>query len=117
MMWSPTRRSSARRSRVDDQMRKPRVASVVRSFRRPKTAPPRGFHVVISPSTHTEPQFDTKSRIVSFSRETDVGACGDESRGRTESGGGALPGRVSGWKVVMRSFRARAVFVRFLDAV
>ena len=54
---------------------------------------------MISPSTHTEPQFATKPRIVSFRREIDVGVSGDESRGCTESGGGAWPG--AGSKVVI----------------
>ena len=46
---------------------------------------------MISPSTHTEPQFETNPRIVSLSREIEVGASGDDSRGCTESGGGVWP--------------------------
>nr|BFF12021.1 hypothetical protein GCM10025699_33240 [Microbacterium flavescens] len=63
-----------RRSRVDDQIRNEIVASAELSFRRPKTLPPRRFHDVISPSTHTEPQVWMKPRIVSLSRDTEVGA-------------------------------------------
>ena len=75
-----------------DQIRNEIVASVERSFRRPKTLPVRTFQEVISPSTQIEPHVSTKPRIVSFRRATDVGASAVESRGRTESGGGGWPG-------------------------
>ena len=88
-----------------DQMRNEMVASVARSFMRPKTLPVRSFHDVISPSTHTEPQVSMKPRIVSLRRATDVGASEVDSRGRTESGGGGWPGTGSAWNVVIRSFR------------
>ena len=39
----------------------------------------------------------TKSRMVSFSRETEVGASGVDSRGRTESGGGGCAGEAAAW--------------------
>ena len=92
MTWSPTERSAGSRWRVLDQMRNEIVASVDRSFSRPKTLPVRTFHEVISPSTHTEPQVSMKPRIVSLSRATEVGASEVDSRGRTESGGGVPMG-------------------------
>src|SRR5687767_2870685 len=83
-------------------MRNEIVASAVLSLRRPKTLPPRRFHDVISPSTQTDPHVATNPRIVSFRRDTDVGACEEESFGRTESGGGGSPATGSGWNVVMQ---------------
>ncbi len=88
-----------------DQIRNEIVASVERSFRRPKTLPVRTFQEVISPSTQIEPHVSTKPRIVSFRRATEVGASAVESRGRTESGGGGWPGTGSAWNVVIRSSR------------
>ncbi len=46
-----------------------------------------------------------KPRMVSFSRDTEVGASVLDSRGCTESAGGACPAMVSGWNEVMVSGR------------
>ncbi len=70
-------------------MRNATVDSVPRSFNRPNTLPPRRLNEVISPSTQTDPQRSMKPRIVSFSRDTEVGASVEESRGCTLSAGGA----------------------------
>src|SRR3546814_8897582 len=105
MTWSPVEKSFGRRCAVLDHTRNEIVASVARSFIRPNTLPPRTFHDVISPSTHTEPHRSTKPRMVSFSRATEVGACIVESRGGTESGGRGCPGTASGWNVVIGSRR------------
>src|SRR6478735_1739265 len=117
MTWSPTLRSPGTRCRVLDHRRKEMSESEPRSFRRPKTLPPRRFHDVISPSTQTKPHFSMNPRIVSLSRETDVGAWGLDSRGWTESAGGASPGTASGWNVVMRGHLDRRLSGALPDAL
>ena len=71
---------------------------------RPKTLPPRTFQLVISPSTQTDPHRSMNPRMVSLRRPTEVGVVGEESRGATESGGGACPGIDSAAKEVIGSF-------------
>src|SRR5690606_29532434 len=85
-------RSPGMRGRTLDHTRIEICASLRTSFNRANTFPARTFHEVISPSTHTVFQRAMKSRIVPFSRATDVGALAVESRGATESAGGGSPG-------------------------